>query len=25
ELTSETCRSNHTAMKLDTCLVYGNS
>ncbi|CAF1529382.1 unnamed protein product [Adineta steineri] len=25
ELTSETCRSNHAAMKLDTCLVYGNS
>jgi len=24
ELTSETCRRNHTAIKLDTCLVYGN-
>jgi hypothetical protein len=22
QLTSETCRRNHTAMKLDTCLVY---
>jgi hypothetical protein len=25
QLTSETCRRNHTAMKLDTCLVYGNN
>jgi hypothetical protein len=25
QLTSETCRHNHTAMKLDTCLVYGNN
>jgi len=23
QLTSETCRRNHTAMKIDTCLVYG--
>jgi hypothetical protein len=25
QLTSETCRRNHTAMKLDTCLVHGNN
>jgi hypothetical protein len=25
KLTSEICRRNHTAMKLDTCLVHGNN
>ena len=25
QLTSETCRQNHTLIKLDTCLVHGNN
>ena len=25
QLTSETCQCNHTAMELDTCLVYENN